>query len=283
MVDGDIFREVEEELKREQFSRLWDKYGYLVVGAAIAIIALVAGYKYWNYQQQQQAELYGSKFMQALELAETPDNRDKAGRELAEIANNGPRGYAMLAQMREAALKASGGKLAEAVAEYDKLAGSTATDPVFRDFARIQAAMLRVDKADEAEMQDRLGKLADGSSSWRHSARELLGLSAYRAGKLRVAENYYNQLLGDRTTPGGIRQRAEVMLALIVEDMAGKEKPSTDANASANASGGADTKGGKTTGSSPRPESKAPAIADKAARTYKIPAAATPSSPSSSQ
>ena len=62
MVDGDIFREVDEEMKREAFARLWDKYGYLVLGAALAIIVSVAGYKYWKYQQAEQAATYGTRF-----------------------------------------------------------------------------------------------------------------------------------------------------------------------------------------------------------------------------
>ena len=221
MVDGDIFREVDEEIKREQFSELWDKYGYLVLGTALAIVVSVAGYKYWKYQQVEQAQTYGSRFMDALTLAST-GKKDLAQLSFTQIAEKGPRGYAMLAKMRDASVNASNGKMAEALIEYDKLADNGAVDPVFQDFSRIQAAMLRVDDADEAEMKKRLGPLAEGTSSWRHSARELLGLSAYRAGNISGAENYYNQILSDRSAPGGIRQRAEMMLSLIVEASAEK-------------------------------------------------------------
>lgn len=243
MVDGDIFREVDEEIKREQFAKLWDKYGYLILGAAFAIVVSVAGYKYWNYQQAEQAQTFGSRFMEALDL-EGADKKDLAQLSFSQIAADGPRGYAMLAKMREASVKASNGKLAEAINEYDKLATSGTVDPVFQDFSRIQAAMLRVDDADEAEMKKRLESLAVGTSSWRHSARELLGLSAFKAKNIVSAENYYNQILSDRSAPGGIRQRAEMMLSLIIEVSAEKSlmdkvlektmsedvKPSTDAD-----------------------------------------------------
>lgn len=216
MVDGDIFREVDEEIKREQFAKLWDKFGYLILGTALAIVVCVAGYKYWKYQQAEQAETYGTRFMDALTLAST-GKKDLAQLSFTQIAEKGPRGYAMLAKMRDAAVKASSGKMAEALVEYEKLADNGAVDLVFQDFSRIQAAMLRVDDADEAEMKKRLGSLAEGTSSWRHSARELLGLSAYRVGNITSAENYYNQILSDRTAPVGIRQRAEMMLSLIIE------------------------------------------------------------------
>ncbi len=224
MADGDFFREVEEELRREQFAKLWDKYGYLILGLALAIVVSVAGYKYWKYDQARQAATYGTRFMDALELARS-GKRDLAQLSLTQIAEEGPKGYAMLSKMREAALKASDGKVDDALGAYEKLAKNASVDPVFQDFATIQAAMLRVDRADEAEMKKRLGALADGAGSWRHSARELLGLAAFRAGNLTEAENRYNQLLGDRTVPGGIRQRAEMMLSLIVEASAAKKQP----------------------------------------------------------
>ncbi len=223
MVDGDIFREVDEEIKREQFAKLWDKYGYLILGAALAVVLSVAGYKYWKYQQAEQAQTYGTRFMDAIDL-EASGQKKLAELSFSQMAADGPRGYAMLANMKNAALKASTGKVAEAINIYDKLAANGSTDPVFKDFSRIQAAMLRVDDADEAEMEKRLGSLANGTSSWRHSARELLGLAAYKAGNIKSAENYYNQILSDRTAPGGIRQRAEMMLSLIVEASAEKSK-----------------------------------------------------------
>lgn len=226
MVDGDIFREIDEELKRENFAKLWDKYGYLILGVAMTVVLVVAGHKYWEYQQLKQSETYGSRYMDALDLAKT-GQKDLAQLSLTQIATDGPRGYAMLSKMRDAAVKASVGKLDDATSEYDKLASNKSVDPVFQDFSRIQAAMLRVDKADEAEMKKRLGTLADGTSSWRHSAREILGLSAYRAGNMVSAETYYSQVLSDRTAPGGIRQRAEMMLSLIVEATAENKKDSS--------------------------------------------------------
>ena len=232
MVDGDIFREIEDELKREQFAKNWDKYGTFILGAALAIVLSVAGYKYWKFQQDQQAQTYGSRFMDALDLS-SAGKKDLAELSFSQIGKEGPNGYATLATMREAALKASAGKLEEARQQYDKLAASSSVDPVFKDFSRIQAAMLRVDKANEAEMKSRLEGLANGTGAWRHSARELLGLSAFKAGNLKGAEGHYNQIMGDRSAPVGIKERAEKMLSMIVDLSAQKDKASKSDKAAA--------------------------------------------------
>jgi hypothetical protein len=80
----------------------------------------------------------------------------------------------------------------------------------------LQAAGLRLDKADFAEMERRLKPLIDQNSAWRYSARELLGLSAYKHNDMREAEKQFSTLLGDQATPRSLRERADMMLALIV-------------------------------------------------------------------
>jgi hypothetical protein len=65
-------------------------------------------------------------------------------------------------------------------------------------------------------MEQRLKGLIESSSAWRFSARELLGLSAYRLNDMREAERQFSALLSDQGTPPNLRERADMMLALIV-------------------------------------------------------------------
>ena len=39
---SDIFHEVDEEVRREQLKKLWDRYGNYVVAAAFLLVAAVA-------------------------------------------------------------------------------------------------------------------------------------------------------------------------------------------------------------------------------------------------
>lgn len=65
-------------------------------------------------------------------------------------------------------------------------------------------------------MERRLKGLIDANSPWRFSARELLGLSAYKHTNMREAELQFSALLSDQVTPPNLRERADMMLALIV-------------------------------------------------------------------
>ena len=68
--ENDTFiREVNEQIRSEQLSRFWGRYGIVVVGAAILVVVGAAGagiYEYWNTSR---ASNSGDQFLAALTLA----------------------------------------------------------------------------------------------------------------------------------------------------------------------------------------------------------------------
>lgn len=215
MSDRDFFREVDEAVRQDRYKQLWDQYGVYAIGAAAVVVLGVAGQKTWTYWQEKQAQEAGAKFTQALSLEDGPEAA-RAREMLASMAETGPEGYRVLARFQLAVAEAKAGELDKAVASYDALAKDSKVDPILRGHAQLQAAALRLDKADYAEMQERLKGLIESNSAWRFSARELLGLSAYRLNDTREAEKQFSALLSDQGTPPNLRERADMMLALIV-------------------------------------------------------------------
>ena len=213
---GDSFlREVDEAVRQERYKKLWDQYGVYALGLAALIVAGVAAYKGWAYWQERQAQAAGAKFSEALTMLDGAD-ATRAKDVLALLAEEGPPGYRVLARFQLAAAEAKAGDIDKAVADYDALASDSSVDEILRGHATLQAAALRLDKADYAEMERRLKDLAEGNSAWRFSARELLGLSAYRLNDMREAEKQFSALVGDQGTPPNLRERADMMLRLIV-------------------------------------------------------------------
>jgi hypothetical protein len=210
-----FLREVEEAVRQERYKALWDKYGLFVLGLIVLGVAGVAGHTGWTYWQERQAQEAGRKFTQALLLEDGADQA-KAQEMLSSLAETGPQGYRVLSRFQLAAAEAKAGKTDEAVKAYDALATDANVDQILQGLATLQAATLRLDSADYAEMERRLKGLIDSNSAWRFSARELLGLSAYRLNDMREAERQFTALLGDPGTPPNLRERAEMMLALIV-------------------------------------------------------------------
>ena len=210
---SDIFREVDEDIRREQVKKLWDRFAPYIIGLAVLIVAGTAGYRGWEYWQQRQAQATGDRFLEALDLS-AAGTHDAAIAALQGIIDDGSGGYPVLAKFRVATEKAEAGDTTGAVAEFDTIAAANAPNEV-KTLARLRAALLLADTASADDIQARIGDLAATGNIWRHTAREILGLAAWRAGDYLAARKQFEEISVDQETPQDLRQRAQLMLALI--------------------------------------------------------------------
>ncbi|WP_029074182.1 tetratricopeptide repeat protein [Kaistia adipata] len=210
----DIFHEVEDDLRREKAKRLWARFGPYVLLVAVLIVVGVGGWRGWEYWREQQAAAEGDRFVAALKLA-SENKHDEAITALNEIATTGGGGYPVLASFRAASELAATKKTDEAVKAFDAIAAKPGTPALLQQMARLRAALLVVDTADLAQMKSRIGDLAETGNPWRHSARELLGLTAWRTGDLEAARGYFQSIADDPETPQSMQSRTQLMLDLI--------------------------------------------------------------------
>ena len=209
-----LLREVDEELRRDQLKKLWEQYGtYFVIGAGLILVG-IGGTQWWQGRKVAAAEAAGAKFEDALSLAASGKTED-AQKALAAIAATSQDSYAMLARLRLAGDANKAGKPDDAMAAYDAVAKS-ASDPLIKDYARLQLATLKIDSADWTDMQNRLTDLIGDKNPWRYPARELLGLSALKAGKLDEARQTLAPISADPRVPQAIRERASALMSIVV-------------------------------------------------------------------
>jgi hypothetical protein len=209
---ADIFHEVDEEVRRERLKKLWDQYGLYVLILAVLVVAAIGGWRAYEYYQNQRAAQFGSQFEAASALAEA-GKFDEAEKDFAKIAAEGTRGYRVLARLREAEAAIPRDRAA-ALAQFDALAGDGGLDPRFRDLAAVRAGLLLVDTASLADMEKRLEAVAAPGRPYRHSARELLALSAFRANDPQALKRWSDLIAGDGETPAQMRARMEALLLL---------------------------------------------------------------------
>jgi len=212
---SDIFDEVDEEVRREQIKKFWERYGNLVVAFAVLIVVGVAGWRGYQYWQDKKAAETGAKFTAAALLAEQ-GKHEEAEKAFARVAGEASAGYRVLARLREAAELAARDPKA-AVAAYDDIAASPSTDQPLKDLAAVRAAMLLLDSAPLAEMTRRLEPIAAAGAPFRHSARELLAFAAWKAGDTATVRKWTTLIRGDQETPAALRQRVEVLMSLASE------------------------------------------------------------------
>ena len=117
---SDIFREVDEDVRRDRAAEFWKKYQNYVIAFAALIVLATAGWRFYDYRRLQAAEAAGAQFEQALQLDQSGKPADAAGA-FAKIAADGPSGYRTVARLAQAALLSKTDP-AGSMAAYDALA-----------------------------------------------------------------------------------------------------------------------------------------------------------------
>lgn len=210
---SEIFDEVNEDVRREQLKRFWDKYSLLIVLLAIVIVGGVGGWRGYQYLESKKTVETSAAFDRAIDLSEQKKHAE-AEAAFNKIAVDAPSGYRTLARLRAAGEVAERDKAA-AVPLYDAIAADRSVNLAEQDLAKVRAAGLVVDSAGYDDMKKRLEAVTAPAGTYRHTARELLALSAWRNGNADAARQWLDQIANDGETPSGMRSRAEALQALL--------------------------------------------------------------------
>jgi len=210
---ADIFQEVDEEVRRERLIKLWQRYGNLIIALCILIVAAVGGWRGYEWWQTRKAAESGAAFEAAVRLAEDGKHQE-AEAAFAKLAADGSAGYRPLARLRVAA-ELTGTDKAAAIKAYDEIAADRNAGQVIQDLAALRSGFLLVDTAPYSGIRQRLEPQTAADKPFRHSARELLALSAWKSGDTAAAKQWATMIINDSLTPQGTRSRAEVLTELI--------------------------------------------------------------------
>lgn len=213
---SDIFREVDEEVRRDQLHKLWQRYGVFFIAACFLLVAGVGGWRAYEWWEAKKAAEASTAFEAAAALVEQGKHKE-AEEAFAKIGADSTASYRMLARFREAA-ELSRRDPKAAVAIYDQIATDGSVGPVLQDLAVLRAGTILVDTAPYDEVRQRLEPLTAADRTFRHSARLMLALAAWRAKDTTAMRRWSDMVLADAETPTGARGQIQMLLALSESD-----------------------------------------------------------------
>lgn len=211
---SEIFREIDEELRRDNLVKLWQDYGKYLIGLAVVVVVVTAGVVEWRAYQLKERQDEGVRYAAALELAQKGKDAEAADG-FTQIAREASAGRAVLARLEEAALRAKAGERDKAVAVYDALAQDTSVAQAYRDLALLLSARYSFDAAEPSAIIARLKPLTDAANPWHATAIELTAAAQLKAGNKQDALASYKRLADDLDAPQGLRTRATEMVAVL--------------------------------------------------------------------
>lgn len=249
--DDNIIREVEEDLRRERYERLWKKYGPFVIGTIVVVLVSMVGWQQFQAWQDRQRGREAEAFLAAADLLED-SKAAEAAKAFGELAADAGTGYRAMARLYEAEAHLEQGNPEDALAAFDALATDGSADPKLRALAALKGSLLLADSASPEELKKRLAPALRPNSPWRYAAQEIVAYAWYRSGNRDEARNAYQGLVNEYNAPAHIRDRARSMLSLIASEEAqglGEEASGEDAGKAPDA--GTDTQAAPSEGDAP--------------------------------
>ena len=206
---SDIFREVEEDVRRERFEKLWKAYGNYAIVAVVLLFAGIGGWLKWEQYETKERQKVSDAFIAAQRIT----NPQSAASAFADLARTAPKGYAQVARLSQAGAMLTSGQRDGAIDLYKQIAKDDSG--LIGSAARLLAGWALAETASRTELVELLKPLDQPGNAWRLNAREVLAYADYRAMDTKSALTKYSELAADPESPQGLRSRAQAMAAFL--------------------------------------------------------------------
>ena len=211
---SDIFNEIDEDIRRERYQKLWKTYGKFLILAVILFFVLAAIYITWTNYLDNLKQKEGEIFSSSLELIEN-ESWESASLKLSNLYNSSSSGYRSLAKLQHASVLVKNNKIDEAIIIYRDLINDEKSNIIYRDLARYFVIIHTFDIAEDSEIIENLAYLLEEGNPWYYPARELEGFRLLKLGNYKESKGIFLSLSEDIEVPSGIRMRSAEMLTYL--------------------------------------------------------------------
>jgi hypothetical protein len=202
-----FYREVDEELRRDQLIGYWQRYGKLAIAGIVLFIAAIGGVIWWMNQRELKAGERGETLISAFDDI-SASNRAAAQAKLDALAKSGVEGYRAASLLAQADMASDAGQTAKAAALFAQVANDGSLAQPYRDAATVRMTALQFDTLPPQQVIARLKPLAVAGAPWFGSAGEMVASAYVKLNRPQDAGQLFAAIAKDRKVPDSIRSRA---------------------------------------------------------------------------
>lgn len=207
---SDILREVDDAMRTERMTRLWNEHKTAIIVGCVALIlgtAASATYNSWTKEKKRETT---TTVITALEDAKPLEALTKA----AEADNSN---YKSLVTMTAAAKAMETKQYGDALKLYKDVVADRSAPALFRDLAVVQKVSLTLDQVGTASSEELLSDINsvanDKDSPWIGQALFTRAIvKAHKANDIKGAIGDLELIVGQTELPSTLRERAQALL-----------------------------------------------------------------------
>ena len=202
-----FLREVDENLRRDQFQDFARKNGKWIALGLVLFLGAVGGWIFWKDRQDRQAAKH-SEEMHSVFTDIASGRQQTVPQRIDALEKSHSDAVRASAMLTEAALALEKNNRSAAIAKYREIADDSGLPEIYRNVGMIRLTALEFDSLKPEQVVARLEPLAKPGNPWFGSAGEMTALAYLKQNKKAEAGRLFGQIAGDTQVPDSIRTRA---------------------------------------------------------------------------
>lgn len=210
---------VEEEIRKENYQKLWNKYGKFITAIVSLSLIVATGYSFWKKHDLKEKEAISAQFT----LAQNELNSNKNDRALSHFRELGKckkKNYATLAKLEYASLLVDK-RDKKAIAEYKSIHDNNELPQLYRDLAYIYYVNTSLDLLEDKELKTKIPEFVKQLSDkyvgkkWNFLALESLGYCYIKQHDYTKAKTILSELAKTENIPEAMLERTRELIQYV--------------------------------------------------------------------
>jgi hypothetical protein len=202
-----FLREVDENLRRDQFQDFFKKNGKWIAAAVVLLLAASGGWIFWQDKRNRDAAAQ-SEELHSILTDVASGRRQNIPQRIDALEKSHSDSVRASAMLTAAALALEQNNRSAAIAKYRELVDDKGLPQVYRDVGSIRLTALEFDTLKPEQVIARLEPLAKAGNPWFGSAGEMTALALLKQNKKAEAGRLFAAIAADTQVPQTIRTRA---------------------------------------------------------------------------
>ena len=210
---GDIFQEVEEDIRSDKVRSIWKKYRVYIILLLLLIVCSVGIKSFWDYYKLKNLETRSENYFKAIDLI----NEDGIGgiqalTTFSEHNGEDENYLTMISNFTEAALRRNNNDLKNSLEIYSVIINGD-VDITYKDYAKIQSAEVLMELKNYKEAKVFLSEVT--GSLFSNIAKEYTGYIELYEGNTSKAKDIFQEVVDDASVQNTIKDRIKEILVTL--------------------------------------------------------------------
>ncbi len=206
---ADIFDEVSEDLRKDQYKQIWLKYKKFIISFILIFVVSISAFKYIEYYQEKKRMEIAALYFDGVQEIENK-NLEKAEVIFKKIIENADIGYTVLSYFKLANINFNKKDFQSMESNYDKIIGLKKINKAYKEFALI----LKITNSPNITKDEKIKFLKPfltSPSELQPIASELEILYLIENKKMKTAENKLEELLKQKNISNNQKNRLSII------------------------------------------------------------------------